>query len=132
MSLWTDHVLAATTTRSDTHYQQFIQKEIAQAEAGCTLSRPKTVFLPPPGHVVTDAERHYVEITLGAKLVSRGVVIADVAVGEPDSVREHLHAIVDPDVDSKHYLQLAKHIALLPDKQTSLLLLSKRLAPRLV
>jgi hypothetical protein len=117
---------------TDAHYQQFTQKEAALAAAGCTLSRPKTVFVPPPGHKVTDAERYFIENTIGAKLAPRGAVIAGVAVGEPGFVREQLHAIVDPDVDSKQYLQLAKHIALLPDKQTSLLLLSKCLAPRLV
>jgi hypothetical protein len=81
---------------SDTRYQQFKQKGQTQAAAGCTLSRPKTIFLPPPGHVVTDDERYYIEITLGAKLASRGVVIAGVEVREPDFVKQHLHAIVDP------------------------------------
>jgi hypothetical protein len=65
---------------SDAHYQQFTQKAEALAAVGCTLSRPKTVVLPPPGHVVTDDERCYSEFTFGATLAPRGVVIAGLAV----------------------------------------------------
>eukprot|EP00953_Heterococcus_sp_UTEX-ZZ885_P010847 6311-Heterococcus_DN1.PRE.2 len=87
---------------SGSHYQQFTQNEKALPAAGCTLSRPKTVLLPPLGHVVTDAEREYIEITLGAKLASRAVAIAGVTVGEPDFVREQLQATVDPKANSTY------------------------------
>jgi len=59
-------------------------------------------------------------------------VIAGVPVGDNDFIKEHLENIVNPDVDSKKYLQLANHIAHLPDKQVSLLLMHKCLPSRLI
>eukprot|EP00953_Heterococcus_sp_UTEX-ZZ885_P027859 14897-Heterococcus_DN1.PRE.2 len=110
--------VSADQFASDIHCQQFTQKEAALAAAGW--------------HVVTDDERYYIESTLGAKLAPRSAAIAAVAMGKPNFVREHLHAIVDPEVDGKQYLQLAECIELLPDKQTSVLVLSKCLAARLI
>eukprot|EP00953_Heterococcus_sp_UTEX-ZZ885_P005915 3665-Heterococcus_DN1.PRE.2 len=111
---------------NDIHCQQFIQKKAALAAAGCS----KEHFLTATRACSHDDERYYIESTLVAKLAPRGAAIAAVAIGKTNFVREHLHAIVDPEVDDKQYLQLAECIELLPDKQTSLLVLSKCLATR--
>ena len=132
---YADDMITPTTTaalHSKEHYEEFLLREQELKEVGCELNRRKTVFLAPRGHTVTDADRHYIENVLGATIAVRGAVIAGVPVGDNDFIKEHLENIVNPDVDSKKYLQLANHIAHLPDKQVSLLLMHKCLPSRLI
>eukprot|EP00953_Heterococcus_sp_UTEX-ZZ885_P015281 8611-Heterococcus_DN1.PRE.1 len=89
------------------------------ARYGCKLDDGKERWLPPPGHVVTAEEHHYIEVVRGAPI------------GSDEYIKGQVRKVVDPYTDSRNYLLLARQIALMPDKQAALLVLTKCLTSKL-
>jgi hypothetical protein len=98
----------------------------------CRLESVKESGSPPPGHVVTAEERIYIEVVRGARIATEGGNdVYGVEIGSVEYIKRQVRKVVDPSTDSRHYLLLARQIALMPDKQAALLMLAKCLTSKL-
>jgi hypothetical protein len=107
------------------------QLEQDYARANCTLSRPKSLLLPPAGVEVTDELRAHVA-ELGVTLVEHGMRVTGSPVGSDAYMQRYLDEYVDATSDPNRLHKLAQQLCVLPDKQVALQLLRHCLAPKAV
>jgi hypothetical protein len=97
---------AAPEVYCDDHYEfprgsildfrrQLERIETGYRERGLALQRAKLEFLPPPGHEVTEEERIFIEVQLGAKLAEGGMVVTGVPVGSTRFMEQQLEGALN-------------------------------------
>jgi nitrite reductase/ring-hydroxylating ferredoxin subunit len=104
-------------------------------QKGMRISQRKLIFLPPPGHLVSESEREFVEEEVGGRIAVGGVVLAGKPIGTEAFVRSHLLGLLDYDENKGGLFTFLRHLTNMArgdQQQSALLLIRKCLASRFI